>query len=340
VGPRRTNLALLVVLLAALGTGGLAFAAGTGWGRPAVIGHALAGLAVLVLAPWKSAIVRRGLARRSGPGRWASLTFGVLVLAAVAAGLAHATGALAGLGPVSAMQLHVGAALVAAPLLAWHTAARGGIRARRTDLSRRALLRAGAIAAGAGLLLLAVEGATRLASLPGARRRFTGSLEVAGPARIPVTQWLDDRVQVLDPAAWRLRVSAGDATREWTYQELAVFADRVEAVLDCTGGWYARAAWEGARLDRLLPPGALERAGTTASLVVASSTGYRRRLPLADAGTLLLATRLDGRPLGAGHGFPARLVAPGRRGFWWVKWVVSVDLDPSPWWRQPPFPLT
>jgi hypothetical protein len=138
MGPRRTNLALLVVLLAALGTGGLAFAAGSGWGRPVVIGHALAGLAVLVLAPWKSVIVRRGLARRSGPGRWASLTFGGLVLAAVAAGLAHATGALAGLGPVSAMQLHVGAALVAAPLLAWHTAARGGIRARRTDLSRRA----------------------------------------------------------------------------------------------------------------------------------------------------------------------------------------------------------
>jgi DMSO/TMAO reductase YedYZ molybdopterin-dependent catalytic subunit len=340
MGPRRTNLALLVVLLAALGTGGLAFAAGTGWGRPVVIGHALAGLAVLVLAPWKSAIVRRGLARRSGPGRWASLTFGVLVLAAVAAGLAHATGALAGLGPVSAMQLHVGAALVAAPLLAWHTAARGGIRARRTDLSRRALLRAGAVAARAGLLLLAVEGATRLASLPGARRRFTGSLEVAGPARIPVTQWLDDRVQVLDPAAWRLRVSAGDATREWTYEELAGFADRVEAVLDCTGGWYARATWEGVRLDRLLSPGSLERAGTTASLVVTSATGYRRRLPLADARSLYVATRLGGRPLGAGHGFPARLVAPGRRGFWWVKWVAAIDLDPAPWWRQPPFPLT
>jgi DMSO/TMAO reductase YedYZ molybdopterin-dependent catalytic subunit len=155
-----------------------------------------------------------------------------------------------------------------------------------------------------------------------------------------VTQWLDDRVQVLDPAAWRLRVSAGDATREWTYAELAGFADRAEAVLDCTGGWYARAVWEGARLDRLLPSGAPERAGRTASLVVASATGYRRRLPLADAGTLLLATRIDGRPLAAGHGFPARLVAPGRRGFWWVKWVVSVDLDPGPWWRQPPFPLT
>ncbi len=343
MGMRRTNLALLAVLVVALVSGGLAFAAGTGWGRPVVVAHGVAGLAVLVLAPWKSVVVRRGLARRSGPGRWASVAFGVLVLVAVAAGLAHATGALARVGPVSAMQVHVGAALVAVPLLVWHAAARGGARARRADLSRRALLRAAAVAGGAGLLLLAVEGATRLAGLPGARRRFTGSLPVAAgtatadPGRIPVTQWLDDRVQVLDPAAWRLRVTADGSTRDWTYQELAGFGDRVEAVLDCTGGWYARAAWEGARLDRLLPPAAGRAGG---SLVVTSATGYRRRLPLADAGSLLLATRLAGRPLSAGHGFPARLVAPGRRGFWWVKWVVSIQVDPAPWWRQPPFPLT
>jgi DMSO/TMAO reductase YedYZ molybdopterin-dependent catalytic subunit len=222
----------------------------------------------------------------------------------------------------------------------------GGTRARRTDLSRRALLRTGAVAATAALALLVVEGATRLAALPGARRRFTGSLPLAAtgatadPARIPVTQWLDDRVQVLDPAAWRLRVRAGDAARDWTYDELAGFGDRVEAVLDCTGGWYARATWEGARLDRLLPPGTMERPGTAASLVVTSATGYRRRLPLADARSLYVATRLGGRPLSAGHGFPARLVAPGRRGFWWVKWVTAIDLDPAPWWRQPPFPLT
>jgi DMSO/TMAO reductase YedYZ molybdopterin-dependent catalytic subunit len=347
-GARRTNLGLLVGLVTALVTGGLAFAAGTGWGRPVVVAHGLAGLAVLVLAPWKSVIVRRGLARRSGAGRWTSVAFGLLVLAAVAAGLGHATGALAHLGPVSAMQVHVGAALAALPLLAWHAAARGGARPRRTDLSRRALLRAGVVAGGAGLLWLAVERAIRLAALPGARRRFTGSLPVTGQAdsgatpapgpvdaaSIPVTQWLDDRVQVLDPAAWRLRVAAGDTTRDWTYAELEGFGDQVEAVLDCTGGWFAPAAWEGVRLDRLLPPGA------AGSVVVASATGYRRRLPLDDAGTLLLATRLAGRPLSAGHGFPARLVAPGRRGFWWVKWVVSVELDPAPWWRQPPFPLT
>ncbi|MGH2675460.1 MAG: molybdopterin-dependent oxidoreductase, partial [Actinomycetota bacterium] len=45
-------------------------------------------------------------------------------------------------------------------------------------------------------------------------------------------------------------------------------------------------------------------------------------------------------PLDPGHGYPARIVAPGRRGFWWVKWVERVELSPVPWWWQWPFPLT
>ncbi len=61
--------------------------------------------------------------------------------------------------------------------------------------------------------------------------------------------------------------------------------------------------------------------------MVTSVTGYRRTFPIADAGSLWLATRCQGRLLDAGHGAPVRLVAPGRRGFWWVKWVASVELS-------------
>jgi DMSO/TMAO reductase YedYZ molybdopterin-dependent catalytic subunit len=53
-----------------------------------------------------------------------------------------------------------------------------------------------------------------------------------------------------------------------------------------------------------------------------------------------VATRVGGAPLSVGHGFPARLVAPGRRGFWWVKWVDRIELRSTPWWWQPPFPVT
>ncbi|MDQ4021019.1 MAG: hypothetical protein M3257_05185 [Actinomycetota bacterium] len=48
-------------------------------------------------------------------------------------------------------------------------------------------------------------------------------------------------------------------------------------MLDCTNGWYFEQTWRGTRLDRLLPP----RAG--GSVLVTSVTGYRRRLPAADA---------------------------------------------------------
>ena len=70
-----------------------------------------------------------------------------------------------------------------------------------------------------------------------------------------------------------------------------------------------------------------------------SVTGYGRRFPLDEAGDLLLATRVEGETLSAGHGFPLRLVAPGRRGYDWVKWVAELEVSRDPAWLQPPLPL-
>lgn len=107
------------------------------------------------------------------------------------------------------------------------------------------------------------------------------------------------------------------------------------ATIDCTGGWYAQQTWEGVPLRDVVG-----RTGAARSVVVRSATGYARRFPVADLDRLWLATRVGGAALSAGHGFPARIVAPGRRGFWWVKWVTAVELSRRPWWLQPPFPLT
>jgi len=233
------------------------------------------------------------------------------------------------------MELHVGAAIAAVPFALWHVLARP-IRPRRLDLSRRNLLRAGAMVAVAGAGYAASELAVRATGLPGAARRFTGSYEAGSfdPEAMPVSSWLLDAVPQIDPEAWRLRVVTPAGIREWGYAELLRFDDRRRAVLDCTGGFWSEQDWSGVLLSRLVTD-----VSGAASVRVVSHSGYDRRFPVSELSGLLLATRLGDRPLSPDHGSPARLVAPDRRGFWWVKWVRSIELDDLPVWWQPPFPM-
>ena len=86
-------------------------------------------------------IARRGL-RRAGPGRWASILLGALVLISIGAGLLHSTGLAVNIGSLTAMDFHVGAAIAAVPFAIWHVLARR-VKLRPTDISRRAALRGG-----------------------------------------------------------------------------------------------------------------------------------------------------------------------------------------------------
>ena len=329
-GVRALNVTLLTLLATATISGVVAF--GTGFPGPApwvVAVHGASGLGLLLLIPAKIRVARRGF-RRPGRSRKAvSLTFTVLVLAAIVTGLLHAVGGWRPYLGLLPMQLHVGAAVGAVALLVAHVvmhhrSARRRWRPllRRTDLTRRrALLGTGVVAGSAALWVVA----------PGLPRRATGSHEVGSGniANVPVTQWMFDPVPHISAAAWRLR------TPDRSFDLAAIAAlpqSTVRAVLDCTGGWFTEQEWRGVPLSAL---GLREGA----SIEVVSTTGYRRRFPALEAGTLLLATHASGRPLSGGHGGPARIVAPGRRGFWWVKWVTSIEVIDEPWQWQPPFPL-
>ena len=330
---RRTNLALLGLLVLAFLTGIIAYGVGTPTPVTVIVAiHGAAGLGLLLLVPWKAVIVRRSWPH--APSTRALATgLGVLVAMTVLTGVLHAIG----VAPLSMLRIHVGIAACAVPLLLLHAWGRRQ-RPHRTDLSRRTLLKAGALTAGAASLWAAGEGALRLTGAAGAERRGTGSLEhgTDDPTAMPVTQWFTDAVpRRVDDA---ISVVVGDQQARIPISDLAR-GDRVRAVLDCTGGWYAAQDWAGVRLDRLLGEVTDKELPDGGSIDVISRTGYRRRLPLRDAPALLLATSAAGQALSDGHGAPVRLVAPGRRGFWWVKWVERIEVVDAPWWRQPPFPI-
>ena len=325
----RTNVALLALLGIAFLTGWLAFAFATAPARWSLAIHAAGGFAIVALLPWKSMIARRGL-ERPRPGRWASVLLGILVVISLGAGILHSTGLLVYWGPLTAMDFHVGAAIAAVPLVVWHVVARR-IRVRPTDLSRRQMLRAGALIASAAAAYAGTELLVKATGMPGAARRFTGSYEAGSfmPDRMPVSSWMLDAIPHIEAMSWQL--SAGG--RPWSYGELFAFDDRLTATLDCTGGFFSTQEWAGARLDRLIGK------ATGSSIRVRSVSGYDRRFPIERASSLLLATRFGGQTLDPGHGFPARLVVPDGRGFWWVKWVRSIEVDEMPHWWQAPFPL-
>lgn len=323
---RRTNLGLLWCTVLAFVTGVGAFIVGTEPGAWVVVSHGVVALAIVILTPWKSMIVARGMRRRRS-GRVFSVLLTVTIVGTLVSGFTLITGAVDDIGPLSPMQLHVGLGSGALLLTLVHLRQRPtGYRA--TDYDRRSLMRSAGLLAGAGAIWLLFEGVLDVADAPGDARRFTGSHEISDPMAIPATQWIDDRVQHLDPTLHL--VSAGGRT--WTIRELDG-SDEVEATLDCTGGWYTTQLWSGTRVDRILD-------GTAGrSLVVRSTTGYWRRFPIEQASGLWLATRVAGELLLDGNGGPVRLVAPGRRGYWWVKWVSSVEVDERPPWWQPLLPL-
>jgi DMSO/TMAO reductase YedYZ molybdopterin-dependent catalytic subunit len=324
------GLALLVGLLFA--TGVMTFFAGHR-GDAWVFGvHGVGGFALAGVLGWK---LRRVWRRLAQPRRWDGGTAAgagalLLVVATLLSGVGWSSGLELSAGGYNLLGWHFALGVVLTIAVAVHAVLRAKPLRRRDVVGRRQFLRAGGLAAGSYLVWELQRPLSAWVGLRGARRRFTGSYEAdsfAGNA-FPSTSWVADSPRPLPDDSYRLELGGLIARPlRLTLAELRA-GDTLVATLDCTGGFYSRQRWSGVRLARLL-----ERGGPlpeASHVRVISHTGYRWSFDLRDARRLLLATSVGGEPLSHEHGAPARLVAPGRRGFEWVKWVVRVELHDGP----------
>ncbi|SHG39342.1 molybdopterin-dependent oxidoreductase [Halobaculum gomorrense] len=309
--------------------------------------HSSVGLTLVALVGFKLWRVRRRVATAAAWDRFTpvSVLQAVVALAALATGVFWVLGGNVPVFAWTTLNLHVGLGVLLVPLVLWHL--RGRYHSpREVDPDRRSALRVGALLVAGTVAWRATETADRV--LGGASRRFTGSkptgdlydTETEGGG-FPVTSWVADDPDPVDRGAWTLSVRrlVGEEL-DLGYDDLAgdvgggdAPTAELEATLDCTSGWYTVQRWGGVRVGDLLDAaGADERARYVR---FTSVTGYRWSLPIDEARDALLATHVRGSRLSHGHGGPARLVAPGRRGFQWVKWVESVEVrergDPMQW---------
>jgi len=341
LAPRLTDwtLALCVGIAFATGlAGNLTGRSGDQW---VFVLHGIAGFALVLFVVPK---LRRVLPRLLHRSRWDRATaFGlaatVAVLLVVGTGNAWAGGAVLDLAGFNLLNWHITLGFALVTVVSAHMIARAK-PLRRRDLSgrRQALRWLGIVGLGAAVGPVQAAGGA-------STHRFTGSRPLGmnpdGTPNTdwPPTSWVADAPRPLDPATWRLVVTGHVVTPlALSFDDLAALTartavvDEYAATLDCTGGFATTQQWRGTRVGTLLDHAAVRPgAGWVRFRAV---TGYRWCLPLTEARDALIATHTvaqgEAVSLSHGHGGPARLVAPGRRGFQWVKWLVAVEVLTAP----------
>jgi hypothetical protein len=353
--PRLVDAAILVLVAFEVGSGLVSLLVGTpdaGW---LFVLHGIAGLSLVLLLFWKLRRVRGRVLRW---GDWprrtvVSVLLTVVAVAALLTGLAWTLLDLVRVEGFTLLVVHMVLGVLAVPILCWHLRHRLRLPTTSDLEGRRTSLQFGGVLVGSALAWRGKEVIGGILGLAGSNRRFTGSKQTGGQGNgFPVTSWVADDPNPVDVDDWRLTVAGAVVTPASVRYEALIGSDqppagdsepsdartgasgtgagareRLDATLDCTSGWYAERTWTGVSLDRLL-----EAVGTTDEagwIRIRSVTGYRWSFPIEEAEDLLLATHVDGEPLHHGHGAPVRLVAPGRRGFQWVKWVDRVDVTAS-----------
>jgi hypothetical protein len=328
-----TLILVLVVLLTLTGLYGLM------WPLPSLLFeiHRAAGWALIALVPWKAGISWRSLKRGvdARPDRNVMIAVSLLLAVAALTVLIAAPLWAWHLGPDlfwvggygdAVIAWHWMLALGLLPLLALHVWRRWP-RPKPADFTgRRQALKLIALGA-AGVAGWGLAGAlARVRQSEDSPPRFTGSREQGSFTGLdyPVTQTVGQGQTVLDPEKWKLIIGGKVGhPLALTYADvLARPFSEVNAVLDCTNGWYTTQVWRGIPLAELLAQAVLlpEAAG----ILLKDVSGYPATFTLAEAGEILLATHSGGQVFDHWHGFPLRAVVPSRRGWQWVKWLTEV----------------
>ncbi|MGZ4187585.1 MAG: molybdopterin-dependent oxidoreductase [Solirubrobacteraceae bacterium] len=325
------GLAALVALLIA--TGVLTLFEGSSHDAWVFAAHDALGGAIAVLVVVK---LCRVWSRIRALARWdnrtaAGVSVAALVIATLVSGWLWSTGADATIAGYSLLGWHDALGALLAVLVVAHMALRAKPLRARDLAHRRQFLAVVGIGAGSLVAWRAQRPLLALFELRGANRRFTGSYEAgsfAGNA-FPTTSWVADKPRPIALDSYRLRVTGLVATDLTLALADLPARDELVATLDCTGGFYSTQRWRGTRLSRLLEQ-ALPDRGRARHVSVVSHTGYRWSFALSDADRLLLATHVGDEVLSHDHGAPVRLVAPGERGFQWVKWVERIEVLEDP----------
>lgn len=132
----------------------------------------------------------------------------------------------------------------------------------------------------------------------------------------------------IDSDLWRLSVDGlVENELSLSYDNITSFPSTSEIVtLRCVDGPTGTADWKGVRLSAVLDMAEVLSNATEAVFYAADGYSSSITLDYAQQDDVILAYEMNGEVLSRDHGFPLRLVAPGKYGYKWVKWITHIEL--------------
>ena len=231
-------------------------------------------------------------------------------------------------------------------LLSWVT--HGGLH-RATRAGRRAFLKRVTVWAVVGVVV--GYGLKWVFDQLRAQVTYSGSFRTQGVLSTEITPNEEFYVvskNIIDPyvnePGWSIEVTGlVHQPLVLTYDELTAMPSVEKVVtLECISNWVggdliSNALWRGVPLRSILQEAELKPGVVDISF--RASDGYSESIPLSMAMSddVLVVFEMNGVPLSADHGFPARLIVPGFYGLKSVKWLTAVepvDYDFKGFWQE------
>lgn len=159
----------------------------------------------------------------------------------------------------------------------------------------------------------------------------TETLEYEGVELTPIDEQRNNAIkgtQYLYPDDYRLEITGMvNETIILTYDDILAYPSVSKAVpLDCVEGWGFAAKWTGVKMETLLNEAGLQEGANT--VVFYSEDGYSTALDLDYLldNNIIVAYKINDITLPPARGFPLQLVAEGKYGYKWAKWIVKIEV--------------
>jgi DMSO/TMAO reductase YedYZ molybdopterin-dependent catalytic subunit len=130
-------------------------------------------------------------------------------------------------------------------------------------------------------------------------------------------------------ANWVLTIATGAAERSFSRAELAALPQTdVDLPIACVEGWSQMASWRGVRLRDLIDAAGGSPDSDLRLISLEQRGGFRQTemgSEYVQDPLTLVALELNGEILDLEHGYPARMIAPGRPGVLQTKWLSRIE---------------